>query len=184
MISSSRPQQADYVQVINTMLANTYGECIHTMLSHSFGSAICRRRSPRRRTPTDMLEQLQYFNEAIYYVAALSAKSSILLLIARVFRPRRGAVLLARTLVGIMVLYYVPAFFIKLFRCDPIRKTWRPDTEGRCITSEYSILLADCIMSLISDFRILVLPVPFIWQLKTTKKRRSRIILVFTGGLA
>ena len=127
--------------------------------------------------------QIQYFSEMVYYWAAFFTKTSILFLIARVFAPRRTAVLIARVIIGLMVLYYLPAFFIKLFRCDPIRKTWIPETDGKCIATEYSILFADCIISIITDMGILLLPLPLVWVLHTSLRRRLKILSVFAGGI-
>lgn len=83
-----------------------------------------------------------------------------------------------------MVLYYLPSSFIKLFRCNPIRKTWEFKSEGRCITSEYNIILVDCIFSIVIDIGILLLPIPLVWKLHTSTKRKLRVLSVFVGGAA
>ncbi len=82
-----------------------------------------------------------------------------------------------------MVLYYVPALFLKLFRCSPIRKAWQPDVRGKCIITQYSILLADVIISIITDLTIFLIPIPLVWNLQITLKRKLRIFIVFAGGL-
>ena len=127
--------------------------------------------------------KLGYFGEIVYFPAAFFTKMSILCLIARVFRPHRKAVLFARSLIGLMALYYLPVLFIKVFRCIPIQKTWNPMIDGRCTGTEYDILYADCVMSLFTDLAILILPIPLVWQLQTSRKRKVRITLVFGGGI-
>ena len=82
-----------------------------------------------------------------------------------------------------MALYYIPSFFIKVFRCIPIQKTWDVSTPGHCITTEDRIFLADCIVSLITDLTILILPMPLVWQLNASRKRKLRIMIVFAGGI-
>lgn len=82
-----------------------------------------------------------------------------------------------------MILYYVPAFFIKIFRCRPIHKTWITKAPGKCFTDEASIFLADCIVSLATDVIILVLPMPLVWTLKASLRRKLRIMVVFAGGI-
>ncbi|KAL8764967.1 MAG: hypothetical protein Q9209_007794 [Squamulea sp. 1 TL-2023] len=100
----------------------------------------------------------QYFGELAYYLAAFFTKTSILSFIARVFRPHRRAVLFARVLMILMVLYYLPAIFIRILRCKPIRKTWNPIVGGACFGSEKDILYVDCVVSLVSDIAIFGLP--------------------------
>lgn len=132
---------------------------------------------------TNSFEKVQYSAQLLYYPAAYLTKASILFLIARVFSPRRRAVFLARLLIVAMALYYIPAFFIKAFRCNPVHLTWEPWIKGHCFTTEYRILLADGIASLVTDILILILPVPLIWQLQASWKSKIKIMLVFAGGI-
>ena len=127
--------------------------------------------------------QIQYFSELLYYWAAFTTKASILFLIARVFAPHRKAVLIVRVMISVMVLYYLPAFFIKLFRCNPIRKAWVPGIDGNCIVTEYSMLFADCIVSIITDLGILLIPLPLVWMLQTSLRRKLRVLSVFAAGI-
>ncbi|KAL8784744.1 MAG: hypothetical protein Q9213_003775 [Squamulea squamosa] len=126
----------------------------------------------------------QYFGELAYYLAAFFTKMSILSSIARVFRPHRRAVLFARVFIILMVLYYLPAFFIRALRCRPIRKTWNPIVGGACFGSEKEILYTDCVVSLVTDIAIFGLPVPLVWKLQTSVKRKLRILMVFVSGIA
>lgn len=80
--------------------------------------------------------------------------------------------------------YYLPAFFIKLFRCNPIRKTWLPTIDGKCIlVTEYNILYSDCIISIITNLGILLIPLPMVWALQTSLRRKMRVFSVFAGGI-
>ena len=80
------------------------------------------------------------------------------------------------------MLYHIPAFFITLLRCSPIRKNWEPAIPGHCITSVEAIFLADAISGLVTDLMILLLPVPLIWQLQIHWKNKLQITLIFAGG--
>lgn len=132
--------------------------------------------------PSDS-QQIQYFSELAYYPTAFFTKTSILCLIARIFAPHRKTVLLARVIIGLMLLYYIPAFFIKIFRCNPIHKTWDINARGKCITSESAIFLADCLVSLVTDLAILIMPMPLVWQLQASLRRKLRIMAIFAGGI-
>ena len=127
--------------------------------------------------------QFQFVGELIYYPAAFLTKVSILSLIARIFKPYRKAVYFTRFIVCLMVFYYIPAFFVKVFRCRPIRKTWEPSVMGSCIGSEGVILIADSIFDIVTDIIIFATPIPIVWHLQTSKKRKLRILSVFAGGV-
>ncbi|KAL9012353.1 MAG: hypothetical protein Q9173_002876 [Seirophora scorigena] len=82
-----------------------------------------------------------------------------------------------------MLLYYLYGFFMKLLRCIPVDKSWKsPLDQKSCISSDYAVLLSDCIVSLITDAIIFALPIPLIWQLQTSWNRKLRIYSVFAGG--
>ncbi|KAL8824949.1 MAG: hypothetical protein Q9191_004706 [Dirinaria sp. TL-2023a] len=132
----------------------------------------------------DLLGQLQYVGGVIYFPAAFLTKASILFLVARVFRPHHKAVLLARILIGLMVLYYVPMFFIRLLNCTPVQKNWQRDISGRCLTKEYSLLLADGIINLVIDLNILLLPVPLVLALQISRRKKMQILMIFASGIA
>ena len=83
-----------------------------------------------------------------------------------------------------MALYYLIVIPIRVFRCNPIRKIWVPRVEGRCIASERSMFLLDCVVSLLTDIAIFGLPVPLVWKLQTSLKHKVRILLVFASGIA
>ncbi|TGO25836.1 hypothetical protein BPAE_0071g00070 [Botrytis paeoniae] len=88
-----------------------------------------------------------------------------------------------RVLIGLMALYYIPATAAKIFICWPIAHFWDPLTrKGTCL-NENSIFLADCAMSIISDFTILFLPIPLIWGLKTRTMRKIGVSIVFGAGI-
>ena len=131
----------------------------------------------------DRPEQIQYWGESLYYFASFFTKTSVLMLIARIFRPHRKSVFFANCVISIIGLYYILALFLKSFRCRPIRKAWDIQANGRCIIDQYFLLLADIIISTITDVVILLLPVPLIWRLQTSRKRKWRILIVFAGGI-
>ena len=85
---------------------------------------------------------------------------------------------------AIIVLFYVLAFFFKVFRCHPVQKVWKPKLPGYCFISEATVLFASCVASLVSGLLILFLPIPLVWQLQASWKRRVQIMLVFAGGIA
>ena len=82
-----------------------------------------------------------------------------------------------------MVFFYIPAFFIKVFRCNPIHKIWNTATPGHCIATERQIFTASNVISIMTDFATLIIPMPVVRVLQVPVKRKLRIAGVFSGGV-
>ena len=67
-------------------------------------------------------------------------------------------------------------------KCTPREKLWNPSVPGYCFSSR-KLGLASGSINVISDFSILILPVPIIWRLQMSKKRKVGITAVFGIGL-
>ena len=80
-----------------------------------------------------------------------------------------------------MLAYYFPMFFVKLFRCHPVHKYWDMKVEGNCIKGA-NIFVADGVTSVLSDVAILLLPMPLLWNLQLSTKRKLRLVAIFGGG--
>jgi hypothetical protein len=101
------------------------------------------------------------------------------LLLKRVFRIKKNFVLAMQVLIYVLALYYVAITFVKIFICKPVQKFWNPKVPGTCLNSN-TIFISDCIVSLITDFVILISPLPVIWGLQMDLKRKlgSSVALV------
>lgn len=126
--------------------------------------------------------QRLYAAEVVYSPVVLVTKIAILLLYSRIFHPNRHAVIFIYVFIGVMVAYYVPNTFLKLFECLPVRKSWDKSVPGHCIDN-WGLILSDCVVSLFSDFVILILPMPLIWRLKMPAKKKAQVTVVFTVGI-
>ncbi|KAF7856039.1 hypothetical protein EAF04_009995 [Stromatinia cepivora] len=127
--------------------------------------------------------KLVYVTQMLYGPEVFATKVTILLLLSRVFGVKENMLWAVRVLIGLMALYYVPATAAKIFICWPVAHFWDPlAVKGSCL-NENSIYLADCAMSIISDFTILFLPIPLIWRLKTRTMRKIGVSAVFGAEL-
>lgn len=83
----------------------------------------------------------------------------------------------------LMFLFYLPMQFVKILICDPISSFWSLQNP-KCF-DQHSIYLADTIVSVITDFAVLVIPMPLMWLLHLPMKRRLRVFgLLGAGGVA
>ncbi|KND87241.1 hypothetical protein TOPH_08107 [Tolypocladium ophioglossoides CBS 100239] len=145
---------------------------------------------PHNRLLVDMRQtincilQVSYVGGIIYPVMALSVKLALLTLIVRIFGSVYHKVFIGvKIFLGILVVYYIADLCVKIFICWPIASYWDGGT-GKCLHLD-AILTANSIMSVISYFVILLLPIPLTWSMQLPKPKRLRIIgLLCAGGVA
>lgn len=115
---------------------------------------------------------------------ALTVKLALLIIIIRVFGAvHRKTLIGVYILIGLLMVYYISGFFIKLFICWPISAYWRGES-GKCL-NQSAIVTSDAIISVISDLVILLLPTPLTWSLQMPLKKRLRVTgLLCAGGIA
>lgn len=120
----------------------------------------------------------------MYGPTAFITKVCLLWIMTRVFSPFRKAVIFIYAFMAIMLGYYIPAVIVKIRICDPIARFWDRSVEGTCL-DETSIILADAVVSVVSDLIILILPLPLTMSLQMSKKKKIRVMgLLGAGGLA
>lgn len=120
----------------------------------------------------------------MYGPTAFLTKVSLLWIMTRVFKPYRNAVIFIYIFTAIMLAYYIPAVIVKIRICSPIKKFWIPSTEGSCL-DEAAIILADAVMSVVSDLIVLTLPLPLTMKLQMPFKKKMRVMAILgAGGLA
>ena len=120
----------------------------------------------------------------MYGPTAFLTKVSLLWIMTRVFKPYRKAVIFIYFFMVVMLLYYIPAVIVKIRICMPIRKFWDHSAKGSCL-SEPSIILADAVVSVVSDLIVLTLPLPLTMKLQMPFKKKMRVMAILgAGGLA
>ena len=73
-------------------------------------------------------------------------------------------------------------FFVAIFNCKPVRKSWNPWIEGSCMDFGTIGAFTSAFNS-VSDLLILILPQPLIWRLQTTLKKKIALSAVFLIGI-
>ena len=110
------------------------------------------------------------------------AKLSILLLYHHIFKINRRFKLAVYTMMAFSVAYCSACALVYLFSCTPEKKTWNIALPGKCI----DLTVVDKVIggfNILTDFLILVLPVPMIWGLSLTKSKKLALSAVFGTGL-
>ncbi|KAL2835376.1 hypothetical protein BJY01DRAFT_223792 [Aspergillus pseudoustus] len=127
-------------------------------------------------------QKASYAVTLVYVPMVFVIKVALLAVMLRIFAPDRHKVMIVYVTIAVLLLYYIPALFIKIFFCKPISAYWYGG--GKCL-DQRKVIIADATISMISDFWILVLPIPMLWSLKMSLNKKLRVVgILGAGGLA
>lgn len=130
----------------------------------------------------------QWFNiyTIIYNPAIFVIKLSILLQYLGIFVPNRKTnmrmFIAVWTVIATMFVFYLIDLAFNIFICRPRDKYWNLLKPGSCY-SMVILMQATALFNVISDFFILLLPIPTIWKLQIDLKRKLLIFAVFATGM-
>ncbi len=133
---------------------------------------------------TELL-RLFYVSQIVFDSGIAFAKFSVLFFYRRVFSSRSKTFNAAHgatfALVVVFILYKLPA---QIFSCVPPSKNWEPEIEGHCENdyTNFGLLLAGLVLDVLTDLLILLLPMPLLYRLHTTKMRKLALIGAFVLG--
>lgn len=132
---------------------------------------------PRNAIP---LLRFYWISQQLYVVDQLLTKISLLALYLRVF-PKRWIQLTARYGIFVMIVQETIFYFLILLRCIPVSANWDVRQPGRCLNLN-AIGFAGAILGIAEHFAILVMPLPELWKLKLSKRKRIMLAFVFSLG--
>ncbi|KAK8036949.1 hypothetical protein PG991_001263 [Apiospora marii] len=132
---------------------------------------------------TTMLPTI-YMSKAVtlvYAICIFLIKASALLFYARIFnRSKRFRTILwgfGAAVAG----WFLCTALVPWFNCRPTRKTIDPFIPGVCF-DRMNWFLSSCVINTTLDLAILIMPVPQIWKLQMTTRRKVQVTLVFLLG--
>ncbi|KAE8360260.1 hypothetical protein BDV27DRAFT_42955 [Aspergillus caelatus] len=131
--------------------------------------------------PEYLISGSKYLFIAIFFFDASVClpKISAVFFYARVFRSNNSAFRINLWIIGALVAgWLISAEISTIFQCNPIAKAWNTTLPGTCI-KQYDWYLSTAILSTVIDFYILILPIPMIWSLKMSLRRRIYLLICF-----
>ena len=69
------------------------------------------------------------------------------------------------------------------FACIPISKFWDKSVQGNC-ASEFSLLLAGTMGSVVTDIMVVLLPLPQVFKLNMKRRKKVAVSFSFLLGYA
>ncbi|KAK7924385.1 hypothetical protein PG985_006439 [Apiospora marii] len=127
-----------------------------------------------------LFRKLIFASDLMWLTLVCLIKVSILHFYSRIFHQT----MFVNVVYGVMCLvvaFYIAALFSDVFACMPPRKSWIPDTPGRCGNSSvlYKALAStDTIMDVI----VILLPMPMLWGLKLVTSKKVALTFIFGLG--
>ncbi|UPX14995.1 uncharacterized protein EKO05_0005463 [Ascochyta rabiei] len=133
------------------------------------------------------LLKLFYVCQMLYVAVQVFSKVAILALYLRLFPDFitwfRWSV---RGMITFMFVHGLAFFFLVVFQCWPIRSIWdKTVIDAKCLPVSAVIGFTGAALSIVEDIIILLLPLPLIWKLQmSTRKKIGVILLISVGSFA
>ena len=119
----------------------------------------------------------------IYNLSLTFTKVSILLQYLRIFTTKQFRVS-CWALLGFVAVYSTWTFFASIFECMPVAYFWDKTIKGGHCMNEYAVWFTNAGVNIVTDFAIIILPMPVLRSLNLPLKQKRALMLVFTlGGL-
>lgn len=131
---------------------------------------------------TDRSPQAFWASLIVYYVSLGLTKSSIILQYQRIFSMKKFQIASWIVMASVIV-YTVWAVFGSIFACIPVRAFWTQTEHAKCINQK-AMWFTNAAINIITDFAIIMLPMPVVRSLQMGKRQKQVLLLIFgIGGL-
>lgn len=107
-------------------------------------------------------------------------KLSMVFLYTRIFRTAQFR-RCAYVLMGAIAAFTVAFFVVFLTNCQPVSQEWKPVPGGHCRTQSPSEF-ASVSSSLAIDLAIIILPFPWLWNLKMPLRNKITVSVILSIG--
>ncbi|KAI1658361.1 hypothetical protein F4813DRAFT_46919 [Daldinia decipiens] len=127
--------------------------------------------------------RLYFFDELLYVTALSLTKISILFFYLKVF-PKRSFRLCTYALILTNLVYAVTYDLLLIFQCNPIRGAWLQwdgEFDTRCISIN-GLGWSAAAINIALDLAVIILPLPELFALSLSLRKRLQIIAMFTVG--
>lgn len=118
--------------------------------------------------------------EILYTLTLCLTKFSILLFLIRIFGKtsiRIPIMILASIVTG----WAIAVVVTTIFQCSPVQGFWDKSTNPTCAVNVYAFFIGNAVPNIVTDWALLLLPIPYIWRLH--QRRAQKIALCGVFGL-
>ena len=114
------------------------------------------------------------------------AKVSLLLFLYRIFNVDFKFRIASWIIGFVVVVWSLVTLCLMIFSCHPIKANWNvmllADPKTHCYPKVYNVINIHGYCNIITDFALLVLPLPLVWNLQMTLKKKLSVATIFATG--
>ena len=131
--------------------------------------------------------QLALLNQVFFKLTTLCTKLSICIIYLKVFKQEISRLILATRVVTICTAvlvggYYFAAFWISIFQCIPVSRSWHPKASGSCVDLD-KFRLYTAAVNIITSVLIIITPLPALSRMRHTRPEISELMGLILLGL-
>jgi hypothetical protein len=129
----------------------------------------------------DMVKFLRAFWSSliVYYLCLGLTKGSMLLQYRRIFPTKQFQIANWITM-AVVIGYTIWTVFSSIFMCVPVRAFWTHE-KATCL-NQFAVWFTNAAINIITDFAIILLPIPVIQKLNLGKRQKIGLISIFAIG--
>jgi hypothetical protein len=117
----------------------------------------------------------------MFFFTLLCIKASILTFFHRTFGPNRIFRIAVWCVAALVVGLWLASTLAAIFQCTPISFFWNKNQPGTCFNANAFVLVTS-IINVVTDFIIVVMPMPIIWKLDMPRARKIGVCGIFLLG--
>lgn len=122
----------------------------------------------------------------MYIPSVFATKAAILVLFSRIFAVHHHVARAMHVLIALLFLTLLPIECMKIAVCRPVSVYWElsttPDVLAKLCVDQATLFKADITVAIITDFMILIIPMPLVFSLSFTLWKKIRILLSLATG--
>ena len=131
--------------------------------------------------------QLLWLNQIFFKLTTMSTKLSICFIYHGLFQRANSRLVRATRMVTngtilLIVGYYVPAFFVSIFQCTPVSKSWHSKEPGTCINlDEFRFYTAAA--NIVTSVLVITTPLPALSKMRHTRPEVTQLMGLILLGM-
>ena len=139
-------------------------------------------RLPYPNRTTSEAVQVFFSGYLVFTVGMVALKISILLFYLRIFAVRKFALWCAA--IGVVTIaWFIAAVTSTFLTCRPVECFWdKSNPDCKCTNGVHIGYFVTCPPDILTNIAILVLPIPWLWNLHMQTRRKVAITLIFALG--
>lgn len=115
----------------------------------------------------------------IFPVSVIAIKLSVLIFYHRIF-PMRAFRNISIAIGVLSIVWFIIYVFLIAFLCRPLAFWWDKSIPGgKCIDAKASAYYGTSPLDIVTNFAILILPLPYLWKLQMQRAKKIAISFIF-----